>query len=217
HYAGTLKVATLEQRRSLIGKWHEEMTGSNPNKSKLVLETMRGIRKFHNASQKQANALPLDTLRETVSFLADKRNRQEGAANREWRRYSRDRAMLLTAFWFGLRGSELVNIRLSHLTFDWSSHPPKLTMMIPTSKTDRSSSERDVTLVDLFELWRICVISVWFERRFGGLDIGSESINDQLLFSTVARWGAVWSDGLISNSINKILKKVFAEARENGA
>ena len=217
HYAGTLKVATLEQRRSLIGKWHEEMTGSNPNKSKLVLETMRGIRKFHNASQKQANALPLDTLRETVSFLADKRNRQEGAANREWRRYSRDRAMLLTAFWFGLRGSELVNIRLSHLTFDWRSHPPKLTVMIPTSKADRSSSGREVTLVALSELCPIYAISEWIEDRFGGLDIGSETIKDQFLFSKVDRWGAVWSDGLNSNSINKILKRVFDEARENGA
>ena len=216
HFGEKLKVATLEQRRSLIGQWHERNYGINPNNSRVVTETMRAIRKMHNEPQGKANALPLDTLERTVNFLSEKRNCTECEKDRQWRRYSRDRAMLLSAFWFGLRGSELVNIRLSHLKFNWQIDPPTLTLMVPTSKGDRNSVGRETTLEAMPKNCPIHAISDWLEDRFDGLDPSSESLKSQYVFSKVDRWGAVWSEGLRSNSINKILDRVFKEAGQNG-
>jgi integrase len=113
HFAGELKISTLEQRRSLIGKWHEREYGFNPNNSDLVSQTMRGIRATHNSARKQAKAIPVTILNRLVSALDAKRQSLREEGDKRWVRYSRDMAMVLTAFWFGLRSSELVSIRVS--------------------------------------------------------------------------------------------------------
>jgi len=73
HFVGVLKISTLEQRRSLIGKWHERGYGFNPNSSDLVSQTMRGIRTTHNSARKQAKAMPVTILSRLVSALDAKR------------------------------------------------------------------------------------------------------------------------------------------------
>lgn len=211
HYAGVLKIATLEQRRSLIGKWHEREYGVNPNNSELVSQTMRGIRATHNSAQKQAKAMPVTILNRLVSALYDKRESLKDDGDKRWVRYSRDMAMVLTAFWFGLRSSELVSIRISDVTMNWDAQPPRLDLYIPKSKGDRQARGRSVGMESLQNLCPMHAIRLWLEDRSNGVDVRSSVDNQDYLFSKVDRWGAVWSDPLHANSTNRLLKRLLEE------
>ena len=69
-YAGKLSVATLEQRRVLIGRWHKENGFEhNPNDSELVRKIMRGIRRKFGKKPKQAKPAPLRVIEKVCSHL----------------------------------------------------------------------------------------------------------------------------------------------------
>jgi integrase len=212
HFAGVLKISTLEQRRSLIGKWHEREYGFNPNNSDLVSQTMRGIRATHNSARKQAKAMPVTILDRLVSALSEKRDTLREQGDQRWVRYSRDMAMVLTAFWFGLRSSELVSIRIRDVTMNWDARPPRLDLYIPKSKGDRQARGRSVGMEELPNLCPMHAIRDWLEDRSGGVDVKSSQENEDYLFSKVDRWGAVWPKPLHANSTNKLLKRLLEES-----
>ena len=212
HFAGELKISTLEQRRSLIGKWHEREYGFNPNNSDLVSQTMRGIRATHNSARKQAKAMPVTILNRLVSALDAKRQSLREEGDKRWVRYSRDMAMVLTAFWFGLRSSELVSIRVSDVAMNWDARPPRLDLYIPKSKGDRQARGRSVGMEELQNLCPMHAIRQWIEDRSDGVDVKSSQENEDYLFSKVDRWGAVWSEPLHANSTNKLLKRLLEES-----
>jgi len=117
--------------------------------------------------------------------------------------------MVLTAFWFGLRSSELVSIKVRDVTMNWDARQPRLDLYIPKSKGDRQARGRSMGMEELTNLCPMHAIRDWLEDRSSGVDVKSSEENDDYLFSKVDRWGAVWSEPLHANSINKLLKRLL--------
>jgi len=145
-YAGTLSTSTLELRSAMLGKWHiDNGFPTNPNKSKEVKKIMRGIRKKHAKRPKQSNPIMTSTLIRLVDFLNDRImtlnnvTGLKGLQKAEFYRCLRNRSMILTSFWFGLRSDELLNMNLGDLKFYMDSSPCRLEIYIPRSKTDKQA------------------------------------------------------------------------------
>ena len=205
-------IATLEQRRSLFGSWHKRTFGDNPNNSDAVRATMRSIRVSCGEPQEQANALPMRILKNAEEKL--RRNRQialEHDDRQSMLKFSRNRALLLTAFWFGLRASELVNLRIKDVEMFWDEDPPWMRVTIRRSKTDREGRGQK-KLFEAYPTKHLCpiyAIRQWKEDRFQG--VSDERSTDGLLplFSKVDRWGNVWTKNINANSMNTLIEKLF--------
>lgn len=206
-YAGKLSVATLEQRRVLIGRWHRENGfDHNPNDSELVRKIMRGIRRKFGKKPKQAKPAPLRVIKKVCSHLDEFQEGIEAEKNSQKLRSIRDKAMLLTAFWFGLRSDELINIRACDIKFHWDADTPYFELFLPKSKTDRDGQGTTKKLDLLPNLCPMRAIRDWIEARCSGVDVKSFRESEVPLFAKVSRWGDVSENHIHPNSINKLFK-----------
>ncbi len=205
-------VATLEQRRSLFGSWHKRTFGDNPNNSDAVRATMRSIRVSCGEPQEQANALPMRILKKAEEELRKSRQKAlEHDDRQSMLKFSRNRALLLTAFWFGLRASELVNLRIRDVDMHWDEDPPWMLLTVRRSKTDREGKgqRKHFEAYPARHLCPMYAIRQWKEDRFQGVSGDINTDGDYPLFSKVDRWGNVWTKGINANSMNTLLEKLF--------
>ncbi|WP_221795339.1 site-specific integrase [Oceanobacter mangrovi] len=211
-YAGELSVATLEQRRVLLGRWHKENGfATNPNDSELVRQVMRGIRRKYGRKQKQARPAPLRLIHQVVNWLD-----QQALHNTEsppvFRQALRDKAMLLTSFWFGLRSSELIGLRVCDVTLHWDAEVPYMELYLAKSKTDREGLGQVKKLESLANLCPMEAIRTWLEAGFHGVARPTFLNSDAPLFAAVSRWGEISSQHIHPNSVNKMIKSLFQKA-----
>jgi len=206
-------IATLEQRRSLFGTWHKRTFGHNPNNSDAVRETMRSIRVSCGGDlQEQANALPMRILERAEEEL---RQNREAALTHDDRqsmlKFSRNRALLLTAFWFGFRASELINLRVKDVRMFWDQEIPRMQVFVSRSKTDREAKGRKKTFkaMPIRKLCPMYALRQWLEDRFQGVEVDRARDGDLPLFAKVDRWGNVWTDNIHINSMNHLLENLF--------
>lgn len=217
-YAGKLSVSTLEQRRSLIGLWHEKNGfDHNPNKSDIVRKIMKGIRKKYNKKKKKAKPMIIDVLERVNQYLeaqiiennVDDPSRVQ---NKIVLQSLRDRAMILVSFWFGIRSDNLRRIRLCDLTFYFNAPTPYFELYLPYSK--KSDDEMSV-LEQMPKLCAMTALDDWLRAR--NKVIKADDINsEQPVFVGISRWGKIINpdDGLHIDSINDIYNRLFDAAGE---
>lgn len=128
--AGSLAVSTLRRRLAAIAWAHRDCNHSDPTKSRLVRDTLRGIERHHGAKQKQAKPLLYEHLISICGSLGDTS------------RDRRDRAALLVGFFAALRGSELVSLRIE----DTKLSATCLELTIRQSKTDQEKRGRRIAV-----------------------------------------------------------------------
>lgn len=216
-YAGELSIATLEQRRVLIGRWHRENGFTdNPNDHEVVRRVMRGIRRKFGKKQKQAKPAPLRVIEKIVSHLdaastaiAYPDERQNRAAHLQ---ASRDKAMILTSFWFGLRSDELISLRVCDVSFHLDAEVPYLELYLIKSKTDREGQGSTRKLEALPGLCPMTAIREWLDVCSHGVQPMDRRRDENPLFVKVSRWGSLSDSPIHRNSINKLLKSLFEEA-----
>jgi integrase len=235
YYSGELKVSTLEQRRRMIGLWHKKEGYDDPNDDKKIRILMRRIRKTYSEAPKQATPATQSTILQLDKLIQD----DIKAVRRDmfkvddsefrgllylYRTLLRDRAMILTGFWFGLRSSELTQIKSSHLTFYKQAETPHFSLFIPKSKTDRDARGRTVKANAKPMLCAMQALLAWLDERSriytdnagkllsnrNGLSV--ESNEDFAVFSKVHWRGNVLDKPLKANSINPIIKPYFEKA-----
>ncbi|MFL0808074.1 MAG: site-specific integrase [Oceanobacter sp.] len=210
HYAGELSVATLEQRRVLIGRWHREQGFSaNPNDHALVKAVMRGIRRQYGQRQKQARPAPIRMIEQVVQHLDRTILETSDAMALKARR---DKALLLTAFWFGLRSDELVRLRVCDVSFHEGQETPCMELYLNQSKTDREGRGQRRTLNALAALCPMAALQAWLAARFQGLELAGQPDSTMPLLAKVSRWDKVSDQPIHINSINKLLKTLLASA-----
>jgi site-specific recombinase XerD len=117
------KASTITRRLSSINTAHKAVGLDSPAKMDkvLVAETLHGIRRIHGMAPSMKKPLTLDRIVKILGTL-------EGPIAA-----ARDKALLLLGFVGGLRRSELVALRVEHLT----KHRSGYTIRIPRSKTDQ--------------------------------------------------------------------------------
>ncbi|MGK9063685.1 phosphotransferase [Stutzerimonas chloritidismutans] len=111
-----------------MAQWHVSQGFSDPTKTPLVRQILKGIRTPHPRQQKQAVPIQLRQLEQCVLSL--ERNGEQARAEDDWPRFGRcwrDRALMLIGFWRAFRSDEL---RIS-----WAEMPRSLQLDAASART----------------------------------------------------------------------------------
>ena len=129
-YGGHLKVATLEHRLIAIHRAHQDLELDSPVKTKLVKQTMEGIRRSFITAPRRVKALVKDDLVEILVSVAKQKPLKA----------ARDKAMLLLGWAAALRRSELVGLIVEDIT----KYDHGIELLIRKSKTDQHGQGQTV-------------------------------------------------------------------------
>ena len=124
-FAGELNPRTLVRRLTAIKHWHTYQGFPDPTAYPLVRKTLTGIMRTHGKPKQKAPALALEQLITMVRFMAEHDNLA----------MLRNNALLQTGFFGAFRRSELIHIKVEHITVV----PEGIEILIPRSKTDPNS------------------------------------------------------------------------------
>lgn len=185
-----LAVATLERRITAIHKAHVDQKRASPAHSEIVRQVMQGIRRTLGTKQRQVKPLTKDDLLATLESIA-KVNMPVRAA--------RDRAILLIGFASAMRRSELVGVRMEHLTFS----PTGLDIELPVSKTDQEKHGRTIFIPRSTSAH--CPVEALMRwLKTAGIRTGH-------VFRSVSRYDGVAKQGLTPQSVALIVKAAMAQ------
>lgn len=183
-FAGKLSIATLERRLIAIHKAHQEISAISPMLDAAVKCTMQGIRRTFGTRQRQVAPMVRDVLLETL-VLIDQQQPLKAA---------RDRALLLLGFAGAFRRSELVAIRMDHLTY--LDHG--MEVFLPFSKTDQEGQGRTVFIPNANgSRCPVRALAQWLELS---------EIKEGFVFRAVDRHGRVARHGLSAQSVALVVK-----------
>lgn len=200
-YADQHTVSTLKQRLAALAQWHITQGFPDPTKTPSVRQMIKGIRTLHPAQEKQAPPLLLQHLEQTVNWLEN--DAQQAAARHDHgtvMRNRRDIALVLIGFWRGFRGDELSRLQVEHIQVEPGAG---ITFYLPHSKGDRQHLGTTFRTPALKKLCPVQAYSNW---------IGAAGIAYGPLFRKLDRWGNLGEDGLNSNSLIPVLRRVFQRA-----
>lgn len=125
--------ATIQRKLSAISSVHTAASLQSPVGSPEVRLVLAGVRRKKGTKQRQVTAAVADLLEKVLD-----------AAPRTFR-WRRNRAMLLVAWAGAMRSSELVHVRLEHITFDPQGRGALV--FLPFSKTDQEGRGKTKTLL----------------------------------------------------------------------
>ncbi len=186
-HAGKLAIATLQRRLASISIVHGARSLESPTGSKLVLTTLRGIRKRHGKPQKQAKPLLVEDLFRIMPLLGDSV------------KDTRDRALLLIGFAGGFRRSELVGLNVE----DIETVRQGLVITITRSKTDQSGEGRKIGIP--FAQGAYCpvlTLEAWVKQA---------GVTEGPLFRPITRHGEIKDTRLSKEAVSRIVKQ-YAKA-----
>ena len=183
--AEKLSVATLERRVTAIHKAHLEKNLASPVRSEIVKRMMQGIRRTLGSKQRQVEPMVKDDLLAALVMI----DRQKMPV-----KSARDRALLLVGFASAMRRSELVAVRVEHLTYLTNG----VEIFLPSSKTDQEAEGRTVFVPHANgERCPVRALIHWLEVS---------EINEGFVFRAVSRHDRVARRGLSAQSVALVVK-----------
>lgn len=183
--AEKLSVATLERRVTAIHKAHLETNVKSPARSETVKRVMQGIRRTLGTKQRQVQPLVKDDLLAALVMI-DRQKMPVKAA--------RDRALLLVGFASAMRRSELVAVRVEHLTYLHNG----VEIFLPSSKTDQECHGRTVFIPHANGVrCPVRALALWLEVS---------GIKEGFVFRAVSRHDRVAPQGLSAQSVALVVK-----------
>ena len=183
--AEKLSVATLERRLTAIHKAHAEKSLESPAQSEMVKRVMQGIRRMLGTEQRQVQPMVKDDLLAALVMI-DQQKKPVKAA--------RDRALLLVGFASAMRRSELVAVRVEHLTHLLNG----VEIFLPSSKTDQEAQGRTVFIPHADgDRCPVRALAHWLEMA---------EIQEGFVFRSVSRHDRVARHGLSAQSVALVVK-----------
>lgn len=183
--AEKLSVATLERRLTAIHKAHLENSLESPARSETVKRVMQGIRRTLGTMQRQVQPMVKDDLLAALVMI-DQQKKPIKAA--------RDRALLLVGFASAMRRSELVAVRVEHLTYLTNG----VEIFLPSSKTDQEAEGRTVFIPHANgDRCPVRALEHWLEVA---------AITEGFVFRAVSRHDRVGRQGLSAQSVALVVK-----------
>ncbi len=183
--AEKLSVATLERRVTAIHKAHLEKNLESPARSETVKLLMQGIRRTLGTKQRQVQPMVKDDLLLALAMIERQKMPVKAA---------RDRALLLVGFASAMRRSELVAVRVEHLTYLANG----VEIFLPSSKTDQEAQGRAVFIPKANgEHCPVLALASWLKVS---------EIKDGFVFRAVSRYDRVARQGLSAQSVALVVK-----------
>ena len=186
-HAESLNTRTLELRLTALGQWHRFQGFNDPAQDPAVRKTLKGIGRTHGKPKKKARALRLQDMVTMLTHL----NQQAPSIKR-----TRDKALLLIAYFGGFRRSELVMIEVGHLS--WESEG--LIIELPKSKTDQEGKGMQRAIP--YGNKTVCPVTSLKEW------LAESEITEGPVFRPVNRWGHIQAKPISPGSINDLLKAI---------
>jgi site-specific recombinase XerD len=194
--AENLSVATIERRLTAIHKAHLEKNLESPAQSETVKRVMQGIRRTLGTKQRQVTPLVKDDLLAALVMV----NQQTPV------KAARDRALLLVGFASAMRRSELVAVKVEHITHLSTG----MEIFLPCSKTDQDRNGRTVFIPHANDENR-CPVKALCEW------LAISVITEGYVFRAVTRHDRVARQGLSAQSVALVVKASVARAGGNAA
>ncbi|MBR1133249.1 site-specific integrase [Bradyrhizobium iriomotense] len=186
--AGRLSVATLVRRLASLSKAHEVRGLSNPTHSALVRATLRGIKRTHSCTQRQAKPLLRDELIRVLEATGEKPKDR------------RDRALLLVGFAGALRRSELVGLNVG----DVEHVRQGVILHLLRSKTDQEARGQKVGIPYARGRWcPVAALEAW---------LAISGISDGPIFRPVDRFSHVHQCRLSGEAVGEIVRERVSAA-----
>jgi integrase len=185
--ANTLTAHTITRRVVGISRAHLSQQLVDPAKNDLVRTVLRGVRRKHGTSQRQAAPLlKQDVL--TILLL------MHGTKGR------RDRALVLLGFAAALRRSELVALDTSDLSFVKEG----LVVNVRRSKTDQEAQGRKIAVpYGRTSACPVKAVEHWIQHA---------QLSDGPIFPSVTKAGRISVGRLTAQSVSLILKAYAIKA-----
>lgn len=187
-------VSTLERRIAAIHKVHVDHKQASPAHSEIVKQVMQGIRRTLGTKQRQVEPITKKDL--LASLIAME-------CNQIPLKTARDQALLLLGFASAMRRSELVRIRVEHI----SRLGDGIQIELPVSKTDPEHRGRVVFIP--CATGKYCPVKALFNW------LKAASINEGYVFRSVNRHGRISDQGLSAQSVALIVKAAVAKTELN--
>ncbi len=186
-HAESLNTRTLEVRLTALSQWHRFQGFNDPAQSPAVRKTLKGISRTHGKPKRKAQALRLQDMVTMLTHL----NKQPPSIKR-----TRDKALLLIAFFGGFRRSELVMVEVLQLSWE----PEGLIIELPKSKTDQEG--KGIRRAIPYGNKTVCPVTSLKEW------LVESDITDGPVFRPVNRWGHIQPKPMSPGSINDFLKTI---------
>jgi integrase len=188
--AETHNPRTVALRITALSRWHVHQDFRDPTATTTVRKTLLGIARTHGKPRRQAKALPVEDL-DRISEVLSKAGTLRAV---------RDNALLQVGFFGGFRRSELVAIRVQHISWETEG----VTITLPRSKTDQTG-EGIVKALPYGSGLRcpVTALRIWLEQA---------GLTDGFVFRSISRWGRIQPDGLHASSVNGLLSAAASQA-----
>lgn len=184
-FAETLNPRTLSRHITAIKQWHRYQHFSDPTQEPIVSKTLTGIARIHGRPKNKAMPLLPEHLIKIAEHLAT----QKTLAS------YRDNALLQLGFLGAFRRSELVIIRMEHISWQ----PDGIEILIPKSKTDQMNTGQYCAVPNGNDkLCAVRAIKEWTEKT---------KIIDGFIFRRIHRGNNLSDLNILPDSVNEILKK----------
>ncbi len=200
-YADQHAISTLKQRLAALAQWHITQGFPDPTKTPTVRQMIKGIRTLHPTQEKQAAPLLLRHLEQAVGWL--EREATLAAERNDFKsvmRYRRDSALVLIGFWRGFRGDELARLQVEHTQAEAGTG---ITFYLPHTKGDRQHLGASFQTPALKKLCPVDAYINWI--TVAGIARGP-------VFRKLDRWGNLANEGINSNSLIPMLRRIFKQA-----
>lgn len=203
--AYTVSINTHRLRLAALSRWHTDHGFPDPTKAKVTLQVLKGIRAAHAVPERQAKPIELLQLQQVSDWLASSPQSNRQTEQIHQLRCARDYAMLLLGFWRGFRSSELVGLRVEHITVE-----PGVGMSIylPQSKGDRDFEGRYFKCPALSRLCPVAAYEAW---------LAVSGITEGPVFRQINQWGHLRAEAMAAGSIVPWLRRLFLDANVDAA
>lgn len=190
--ARTLKVASLQVRKSAIARAHHEAGQESPTEHPTVRGLLRGIRRTKGTAPEKVAPAVIDDVRAMVAALPKDL------------RGLRDRAVILLGFAGAFRRSELAALELRDLA--WRAEG--LLVTLRRSKTDQegAGAEKGIPF-GRGETCPVQAVRAW---------VDAAGITEGPLFRGVDRWGRLAAEGLNDRTIARTVQSAAEAAGLDG-
>jgi len=190
-----LAPATIQRRLVSLSVWHQENGHPSPISDPKVKKVFAGICRTLGTKQRSVKPLVRDDL---IAVLVAVEYQNPVAS-------ARDSALLLLAFASALRRSNLVAIKLEHIT----AHEQGIDIFLPRSKTDRTGSGRVVSIPKAIgDKCPIKALAHWL--AVSGITAG-------YVFRSVNKHGHVGTGKLDVGSVGRIFKRAVVLSGRDAA
>lgn len=206
HFAGELSNSTLRQRTAALANWHRDQGFTDPTKSSMVRQVLKGARALHPSVDKRAKPFALNVLEQVdlsiTRLIASSRKLNDRP---KLLQYTRDRAMVLVGFWRGFRSEDLVALLAEDVD---AIENEGMTIHLNRGKTDKNNEGRDLRCPALS---RLCPVTAYLDwTRLADIQKGP-------VFQGVHVTGKVSGRALHVDSVNRIFKAFLERTGVEGS